>query len=119
METEKTESEDFAVPGARLSQPQHVQQLQDQWNFVRSFGKPGCCGWDTRAPFRSVPAAKALSRCGSTDDTDWKEGAHHLTRIAQTIANRQLKNAFFRSSRGDEAQIHWKQFCLETSAKPA
>ena len=21
------------------------------WNFVRSFGNPGCCGWDTRAPF--------------------------------------------------------------------
>jgi hypothetical protein len=24
---------------------------QKPWNFVRSFGNPSCCGWDTRAPF--------------------------------------------------------------------
>jgi hypothetical protein len=41
----------FACQSARLSQPQHVRQPQNPWNFVRSFGNPGCCGWDTRAPF--------------------------------------------------------------------
>ena len=41
----------FGAGGARLSQPQHVRYLQNPWNFVRSFGNPGCCGWDTRAPF--------------------------------------------------------------------
>ena len=41
----------FGAGGARLSQPQHVRQPQNPWNFVRSFGNPGCCGWDTRAPF--------------------------------------------------------------------
>jgi hypothetical protein len=46
--------------GARLSQPQHVRQLQNPWNFVRSFGNPGCCGWDTRAPFH---LGNTLSGC--------------------------------------------------------
>jgi len=41
----------FGDAGARLSQPQHVRQPQSPWNFVRSFGNPGCCGWDTCAPF--------------------------------------------------------------------
>jgi hypothetical protein len=39
------------APGARLSQPQHIRQTKNPWNFVRSFGNPGCCGWDTRVPF--------------------------------------------------------------------
>src|ERR1017187_5103017 len=37
--------------GARLSQPQQIENPRTLWNFVRSFGNPGCCGWDTRAPF--------------------------------------------------------------------
>jgi hypothetical protein len=30
-------------------------------HFVRSFGNPGCCGWDTRAPFH-LPAESNCSR---------------------------------------------------------
>jgi len=33
------------------SQPQHVRQPQNPRNFVCSLVNPGCCGWDTRAPF--------------------------------------------------------------------
>jgi len=33
------------------SQPQHVRQPQNPWNFVRSFGNPGCGCPDSRAPF--------------------------------------------------------------------
>ena len=42
------------------SQPQHVRQPQNPWNFVRSFGNPGGCRWDTRAPFH---LGNTLSRC--------------------------------------------------------
>jgi hypothetical protein len=34
-----------AVPAAARS------IVQNPSNFVHSFGNPGCCGWDTRAPF--------------------------------------------------------------------
>jgi prepilin-type N-terminal cleavage/methylation domain-containing protein len=57
--------------GARLpardlseSQPQHVRQTKSPWNFLRSFGNPGCCGWDTRAPFHlgNTPAEFTIRR---------------------------------------------------------
>jgi hypothetical protein len=44
---------DFVDGGPRLSQPQHPRQLKSLWNFLWSFGNPGRCGWDTRAPFPS------------------------------------------------------------------
>jgi len=59
----------FACQSARLpardlseSQPQHVRQLQNPWNFARSFGNPGCCGWDTRAPFHLGNTPSKLRR---------------------------------------------------------
>jgi hypothetical protein len=41
---------DFGDGGARLCEPQHVRQSKNPWNFARSFGTPGCCGSQTRAP---------------------------------------------------------------------
>jgi len=42
---------DFGDGGARLCEPQHVQQFENPWNFLRPFGTPGYCGSQTRAPF--------------------------------------------------------------------
>jgi hypothetical protein len=45
-----------------MSQPQHVRQSQYPSNFVRSFGNPGCCGWNTRTLFllRNSSSSRAL-----------------------------------------------------------
>jgi hypothetical protein len=32
-------------------------------HFVRSFGNPGCCGWDTRAPFHLPVASNRIRTC--------------------------------------------------------
>ena len=42
------------------SQLQHVRQSKNPWNFVRSFGNPDCCGWDTRAPFHLCNTPRTL-----------------------------------------------------------
>jgi hypothetical protein len=73
--------EKSSVPGARLpardlseSQPQHVRQSNNPWKFVRSFGHPGCGGWDTRAPFHKMAAARL--RAGGTFHPHRLPGAH-------------------------------------------
>jgi hypothetical protein len=72
------EAHPHTAPGARLSQPQHIRQLQNPWNFVRSFGNPGCCGWDTRAPFH---LGNTPSRCAR-----YRLDVEMFCRLAQTCS---------------------------------
>jgi len=37
--------------GARLSQPQQIENPKTLRYFVRSFGNPGCCGHPRSVPF--------------------------------------------------------------------
>jgi hypothetical protein len=64
----------FEDGGARLSQPQHVRQPQKPWNFVRSFGNPGCCGWDTRAPFHLGNTPQGYGGQVTTQQADVRVG---------------------------------------------
>src|ERR1017187_9503126 len=55
--------------GARLSQPQQIENPRTLRHFVRSFGNPGCCGWDTRAPFHLHAESYCSRSCPHNDAT--------------------------------------------------